>query len=128
MDLAYIALGDLQLLRIIPRSPSPVPLELRPVEDLSLEEARELIKRQQVSFHTEKSSMAENKVQEAAEATRLRIKHETTEANLNDLRSLKHHRSDDAGRNGNEVEVVASRSKRRRLLPEAEDEVVDFLD
>ena len=126
--IAYITLGDLQLLRVIPRSPSPVPLELRPVEELSLEEARELIKRQQLRLYTKTSSMAENEVQEAAEATRLRVKNEATEANLNDLRSLKHHRSDDAGSNGNEVEVVASRSKRQRLLPTAEDEVIDLLD
>ncbi len=32
----------------IPRTPSPVPLENRPVTDLSLEEARELLMRQRV--------------------------------------------------------------------------------
>jgi hypothetical protein len=58
--------------------------------------------------------------------TRLRIKHEASEANLNDLRLLKHHRTDDGGGDNGEVEVIASRSKRQRLLPTAEDEVIDL--
>ena len=38
-------LEDLQIEDIIPRSPSPVPLEERDPDDLSPEEARELIRR-----------------------------------------------------------------------------------
>lgn len=38
----------LKALHIIPRSPSPVPLEERDVDSLSLEEIRELVRRQRV--------------------------------------------------------------------------------
>lgn len=37
--------GDLQIEGVIPRSPSPVPLEERDPDDLSPEEARELVRR-----------------------------------------------------------------------------------
>jgi hypothetical protein len=40
------SVDDLKAELIIPRSESPVPLEDRPVEDLSLDEMRELLKRQ----------------------------------------------------------------------------------
>ena len=33
---------------LIPRSPSPVPLEERPVEELSLEQLQEIVRQQQV--------------------------------------------------------------------------------
>jgi hypothetical protein len=39
---------DLQTLRLIPRSPSPVPLEDRPEESLNREELLELLRRQKV--------------------------------------------------------------------------------
>ena len=42
---------DLQRLLVIPRSPGILPLEQRPVEELSLDEARELIRLQQVRCH-----------------------------------------------------------------------------
>lgn len=42
----YRSRAALKALCIIPRSPSPVPLEDRPVDDLSPEEMRELLKRQ----------------------------------------------------------------------------------
>ncbi|KAL1597399.1 hypothetical protein SLS59_007429 [Nothophoma quercina] len=41
----YRSLHALQTLGIIPREPTPVPLEDRPGEDLSAEEFRELVKR-----------------------------------------------------------------------------------
>jgi hypothetical protein len=34
---------------IIPRSPSPIRLEDRPIDELTLEESRELLRRQRVS-------------------------------------------------------------------------------
>ncbi|OBW63611.1 MAG: Uncharacterized protein AUREO_063230 [Aureobasidium pullulans] len=40
--------GDLQNLCLIPRSPSPIPLEDRPEESLSREELIELLRRQKV--------------------------------------------------------------------------------
>lgn len=42
---ADVYLGDLQSEHIIPRSPTPVPLEERDPEDLNPEEARELVRR-----------------------------------------------------------------------------------
>lgn len=44
------SIDDLKSEMIIPRSPSPIPLEDRPEEDLSLEEARELIRRQRADM------------------------------------------------------------------------------
>ncbi len=41
-------LAALQQLMIIPRSPTPVPLEARAIEDLTADEARELLRRQRV--------------------------------------------------------------------------------
>lgn len=38
----------LQDLLLIPRSPSPLPLEERPVEELSLEQLHEIVRRHQV--------------------------------------------------------------------------------
>lgn len=46
--LTYIAV--LQALHVIPRTPSPVPLEDRPEDELSPEELRELVKRLKVSM------------------------------------------------------------------------------
>jgi len=40
----------LQDLRIIPRTPTPVPLEDRPLEELTAEEMRELLRRQRVQL------------------------------------------------------------------------------
>ncbi|KAF2491026.1 hypothetical protein BU16DRAFT_141592 [Lophium mytilinum] len=42
----YRSSDALKALQIIPRSPTPVPLEDRPIEELTLEETRELLKRQ----------------------------------------------------------------------------------
>ncbi|KAK4951354.1 hypothetical protein LTR10_010327 [Elasticomyces elasticus] len=45
----YRSRAALQALHIIPRTPSPVPLEDRPVEELSMEDMRELLRRQRAS-------------------------------------------------------------------------------
>jgi len=45
---------DLQALGLIPRSPSPIPLEDRPEESLSREEALELLRRHKVSSQPRK--------------------------------------------------------------------------
>ena len=58
----------------------------------------------------------------------MRIKQEEKEANLNDLRSLRRRKRDINEDNDAEVEVLASRSKRRRLLPTAQDEVINLSD
>lgn len=44
--------GDLQALCLIPRSPSPVPLEDRPEESLTREDLLELLRRQKVCSHS----------------------------------------------------------------------------
>jgi hypothetical protein len=44
----YRSRDDLKAERILPRSPTPVPLEDRPVEELTLEETRELLRRERV--------------------------------------------------------------------------------
>jgi hypothetical protein len=46
------AVDDLKAELIIPRSPSPIPLEDRPLESLSLEESLELLRRQRVSVQS----------------------------------------------------------------------------
>jgi hypothetical protein len=45
-----VLLEALRAMYIVPRTPSPVPLEERNVEDLTLEEMRELLRRQRVSL------------------------------------------------------------------------------
>lgn len=45
---ANIYLAALQTTGVIPRAPTPVPLEDRPLEELTLEETRELVRRQRV--------------------------------------------------------------------------------
>ncbi|TKA82298.1 hypothetical protein B0A55_01437 [Friedmanniomyces simplex] len=44
----YRSRAALQALHLIPRTPSPVPLEDRPVEELTIDDMRELIRRQRV--------------------------------------------------------------------------------
>jgi hypothetical protein len=44
----YRSRNDLKAECIIPRSPTPIPLEDRSIEDLTMEEARELLRRQKV--------------------------------------------------------------------------------
>ncbi|KAK4895147.1 hypothetical protein LTR27_006753 [Elasticomyces elasticus] len=56
----YRSLAALQALHIIPRTPSPVPLEERPVEELSIEEMRELVTRQRAK----EASQAERRVKQ----------------------------------------------------------------
>ncbi|KAK3072402.1 hypothetical protein LTR53_006895 [Teratosphaeriaceae sp. CCFEE 6253] len=45
----YRSRSALQTLHVIPRTPTPVPLEERPVDELSMEEMRELLRRQRAS-------------------------------------------------------------------------------
>ncbi|KAK3069673.1 hypothetical protein LTR53_011790 [Teratosphaeriaceae sp. CCFEE 6253] len=45
----YRSRSALQALHVIPRTPTPVPLEERPVDELSMEEMRELLRRQRAS-------------------------------------------------------------------------------
>lgn len=45
----YRSKEALQSMYLIPRTPEPIPLEDRPIEDLTAEEMRELLRRQKVS-------------------------------------------------------------------------------
>lgn len=52
-----ISIDDLKAELIVPRSESPVPLENRPVEDLSQDEMRELLKRQKQQLVSQRHDM-----------------------------------------------------------------------
>ncbi|ERF76048.1 hypothetical protein EPUS_01381 [Endocarpon pusillum Z07020] len=56
-DFKYRSRTALQQLMIIPRSPSPVPLEQKSIDDLTAEEARELVRRQNVRIETAEAKL-----------------------------------------------------------------------
>ena len=84
-----------------------MPLEERPIDELTPEELRELVKRQRA----------------AEEATKVRVKKERAEANLKSLRKLKRERGDDDDGNDEELTVIETPNKKRRPHPA---EVVDL--
>jgi hypothetical protein len=86
-----------------------VPLEDRLVEELTLEELRELTRRQKAEV----------------DAARLRVKKERAESNLHALRALK--RFHDVNED-NEVEAIAERSAHKKYRPVAREEVVELSD
>lgn len=49
--IANEATDNLQMLGVIPRSPSPIPIEERPLEELSVEELHELVRRQRAQIN-----------------------------------------------------------------------------
>ncbi|KAK5127441.1 hypothetical protein LTR85_006780 [Meristemomyces frigidus] len=99
----YRSHAALQALRIIPRTPSPVPLEARPLDELTPDEMRELLRRQR-----EQSEKSADLVK-----TKKEMKKERGEA-VDD-------EEDD------ELEVIEHRQKRRRRSgPNAADEIVDL--
>ncbi|KAK1080998.1 hypothetical protein LTR33_005062 [Friedmanniomyces endolithicus] len=49
----YRSRSALQMLHLIPRTPSPVPLENRPIDDLSVDDMRELVRRQRLNSGTD---------------------------------------------------------------------------
>jgi hypothetical protein len=103
-DSADMALEDLQIEDIIPRSPSPVPLEERDPDDLSYEEARELIRR----MRTQGSEPG------------VKIKKEKREHPIED---------EDEDSDDDEVEVTEQRmSKRTRLSTDSGVELIDLTD
>lgn len=87
--------GALQSLGLLPRSPSPIPLEDRSIDDLSLQEARELLRRQQ-------GRLASNEATVKHEAIKREIKRERNEDG-----------DDDDGNGG--VEIVDRPEKACRL-------------
>ncbi|RMY79831.1 hypothetical protein D0864_08916 [Hortaea werneckii] len=98
----YRSHAALQSMGILPRSPSPVPLEDRDIEDLNPEEMRELLRRQQ---RQRKSSEAPIKRE---------IKRERMEF-------------EDEDDDGDDVEIVDQPEKKRRLdVDNAGTEVVDL--
>ncbi|KIV79492.1 hypothetical protein PV11_07052 [Exophiala sideris] len=102
----YRSRKALQILGILPRTPEPVPLEARDPDSLTLDEARELLRRQ----------MAER------EAARVKIKKENAEENLRQLSAIqvkREHVDEDEG-----VSIVAPPAKK----PRAEPEVIELSD
>ncbi|KAI6828908.1 hypothetical protein KC340_g8947 [Hortaea werneckii] len=91
----YRSRGALQSLGLLPRSPSPIPLEDRSIDDLSLQEARELLRRQQ-------GRLASNEATVKHEAIKREIKRERNEDG-----------DDDDGNGG--VEIVDRPEKACRL-------------
>lgn len=99
---ANVFAEDLQIEGVIPRSPSPVPLEERDPDDLSPEEARELIRR----MRTQGSEGA------------VKIKKEKRSRPV-----------EDDGEDDDEVEVTGQHaSKRSRLSTDSGVELVDLTD
>lgn len=95
----YRSRKDLQIEGIIPRSPSPVPLEDRDPETLSAEEARELVRIQR------------QKLQDQA-----KVKKEKRERDDDE----------DAGEDDGEVTMTGERNKRPRLSNDSGIEVIDL--
>jgi hypothetical protein len=62
----------------------------------------------------------------ASEAARVRIKQEENNNNLNTLRSLKRGRQGATG-DSNEVQAIAVRFKKRRVIP-ADEEIIELSD
>lgn len=85
-----IVAGALQSLGLLPRSPSPIPLEDRNIEDLSLQEAQELLRRQQGRFASNETSVKREMKRE-------------------------HIGAGDDSDDGGDVEIVDLPEKRRRL-------------
>ena len=103
-DSADMALEDLQIEGIIPRSPSPVPLEERDPDDLSPEEARELIRR-------------------------MRTQGSETEVKIKKEKRVRPLEGEDDDSSGDEVEVTEQRvSKRARLSTDSGVELIDLTD
>ncbi|RMZ00709.1 hypothetical protein D0862_06624 [Hortaea werneckii] len=86
----YRSRGALQSLGLLPRSPSPIPLEDRNIEDLSLQEAQELLRRQQGRFASNETSVKREMKRE-------------------------HIGAGDDSDDGGDVEIVDLPEKRRRL-------------
>ncbi|KAK3622242.1 hypothetical protein LTR56_022290 [Elasticomyces elasticus] len=89
----YRSRAALQALHIIPRTPSPVPLEDRPVEELSIEEMRELVRRQKATLDAQNERGTKQEIKQEIKRER-------------DLPSSEGEESD--------VEVVEHRNKRVR--------------
>lgn len=90
---------------MIPRTSSPAPLEEIPVEDLNIDELRDLTHRQKAQ----------------AEATSIGIKKELAEANLCTVRAVKRTRENAMSDSEcDEVEAIATGSVHKKLQTEDE--------
>ncbi|TKA68521.1 hypothetical protein B0A55_08169 [Friedmanniomyces simplex] len=97
----YRSRAALQALHLIPRTPSPLPLEDRPVEELTIDDMRELIRRQRVKG----SAAAETKVKTEVKREREAL---VDESDGSDIELVAHHneRSRTIGRRGSGEAVV----------------------
>jgi hypothetical protein len=100
-------LDALKQMHIIPRNPSLVPVEAKLIEELTLEELRELTRRQKAEI----------------EAARLLVKKERAESNWYTLRAVKRFHGVEEN---DDVEVVAERSARKKQHPEIGEEVIEW--
>jgi hypothetical protein len=97
---------------VIPRSPSPVPLEERPIEELNIEELRELTRKQKAEV----------------DAARLRVKEEPVETDIRTLRAVKRNREDtenDMDNDGRAAPMCPAPKKKRS---DEEIEAIDLFD
>ena len=91
----------LKQLGIIERTPIPVPLEERPIDEPTPEQLRELVRRQKAE----------------KEAARVKIKKEKTEANLETLRNLKREYGGNDDKDDEEISMIETPKKKQRPDP-----------
>jgi hypothetical protein len=109
----YRSQKSLKELLVIPRTPSPAPLEERPIEELSIEELRELTRRQKV----------------VVEAARLRIKEEEGSTRPQSLRTAQRIPGNLKRDRDHEDEAVPIGSaQKKKKCSDVEIEVIDLLD
>lgn len=98
----------MQMLGVIPRSPSPVPLEDRPIEQLSVDELQELVRRQRAQILQSHTSI------KTEDGTKPKVKRERRdEVPGDDL-------LDNDG--SSDVEVVASKKRKIEVVELSDDE------
>ncbi|KAK0313611.1 hypothetical protein LTR01_001868 [Friedmanniomyces endolithicus] len=97
----YRSRGALQALHLIPRSPSPVLLENRPIEELSMDDMRELIRRQRVNGNTRVETKVKGEFKREREIS-------ANESDGDDVEVVEHHskRKRTTGRRASSVSVV----------------------
>ncbi|KAJ9646244.1 hypothetical protein H2204_000907 [Knufia peltigerae] len=117
----YRTKRDLQKLGVIPRTPSPVPLEQRDVNTLSNEELRELVTRQQAELILSRQD-TESKIKKDPD---FKVRKEAASDNTNSMvtRGLKREATDRDEDDDNDIVVVRSEKK-----PCIEPEVIDLSD
>ena len=107
----------LKSLDVIPRTPTPTPLEDRPVEELNPAELAELVSRYRVSLDLAKRTTILTHIQ-ANEATARDFKQERVPAVKREREGARSFEDDD------DLSIVEGRPRKRQHLPTEGDEVV----